>query len=40
MSTDFPSDVISAEDYERMRTVHQPLTQAVRDDPARQGSGT
>jgi acyl-coenzyme A thioesterase PaaI-like protein len=31
MSMDFPFDLISAEDYERKRAVHGPLTQAVRE---------
>jgi acyl-coenzyme A thioesterase PaaI-like protein len=28
---DFPFDVITADEYERMRALHEPLTQAVRD---------
>ena len=31
MSMDFPFDLISAEEYERQRTLHGPLTQAVRE---------
>ena len=31
MSTDFPFDVISAVDYERLRALHEPLTRAVRE---------
>ena len=31
MSTDFPFDVISADEYDRLRDLHGPLTNAVRE---------
>lgn len=31
MSTDWPFDVIGAQDYERLRALYEPLTQAIRD---------
>jgi Thioesterase superfamily len=30
LSTDFPFDVITAEEYDRLRDVHEPLTQSLR----------
>lgn len=31
MSTDWPFDVIGAQEYERLRALYEPLTQAIRD---------